>query len=111
MSKSIRGSRMGAISLETDSGADAQLLLVPYLCVNGHTSTKRFWALADEIPRTWLCACGAAGIREGSVNSETKTVKVPKTHYDMLMERRTKGDLSELLSERVNLLRKPKKAS
>lgn len=111
MSKSIRGSRMGATSLETDSGADAQLLLVPYLCVNGHTSTKRFWALADEIPDTWLCACGAAGIREGSENSETKEVKVPKTHYDMLMERRTKGDLSELLRERVNLLRKPKKAS
>lgn len=111
MSKSIRGSRMGAISLETDSGADAQLLLVPYLCANGHTSTKRFWVLADEIPDTWLCACGAAGLREGSESSETKTVKVPKTHYDMLMERRTKSDLAELLSERVDLLRKPKKAS
>ena len=35
---------------------------------------------------------------------ETET-KVPRSHWDMLLERRTRAELEELLQERLELLR------
>jgi thioesterase domain-containing protein len=36
---------------------------------------------------------------------EAKKVKAPRTHWDMLMERRTIADLEEVLAERLDVLR------
>ncbi|MBF6248825.1 RNA polymerase-binding protein RbpA, partial [Nocardia elegans] len=36
---------------------------------------------------------------------ETKKVKPPRTHWDMLLERRSKEELEELLKERLELLK------
>jgi hypothetical protein len=36
---------------------------------------------------------------------EAKKVKPPRTHWDMLMERRTIADLEEVLAERLDVLR------
>jgi hypothetical protein len=39
------------------------------------------------------------------VEPEQKKTKPPRTHWDMLLERRSIAELEELLSERLELLR------
>ena len=42
---------------------------------------------------------------------ESKPVKPPRTHWDMLCERRTLDELDELLEERLDQLRKRRRAA
>jgi hypothetical protein len=60
---------------------------------------------ADEIQREWTCRCGATAIADEIAAEEPKAQKPARTHWDMLMERRTRADLEELLEERLALLR------
>ena len=39
------------------------------------------------------------------VPQEASQTKVPRTHWDMLLERRTRAELEELLQERLDYLR------
>jgi hypothetical protein len=58
-----------------------------------------------EIPGTWLCRNGMEGtLIEGDL-PEPKKVKPPRTHWDMLLERRSEKELEEILKERLELLR------
>ena len=40
-----------------------------------------------------------------AVESEEVETKVPRSHWDMLLERRTRPELEELLQERLDFLR------
>jgi hypothetical protein len=111
MAESMRGSRLGSTSYESDSAEFAPRQLTTFVCPEGHQFTMPFFIEADEIPDTWECECGELALRLGARQPEAKPVKIAKTHYDMLMERRTKKDLENLLKERMELLRKPQKAS
>lgn len=111
MAESMRGSRLGSTSYETDSGVNAARLLTTFICPQGHKFTLPFFIDADEIPDVWACECGESAIRSGVKNVKHKVVKEAKSHYDMLLERRSRTDLQDLLKERVNLIRSPKKAS
>jgi thioesterase domain-containing protein len=42
---------------------------------------------------------------EGGELGETKKVKVPRTHWDMLRERRSIAELEELLKERLDIIK------
>jgi hypothetical protein len=44
-------------------------------------------------------------LRENHERPDEKPVKPARTHWDMLMERRTTAELEELLQERLELLR------
>ena len=44
-------------------------------------------------------------LRENHERPDEKPVKPARTHWDMLMERRTTAELEELLEERLALLR------
>ena len=58
-----------------------------------------------EIPGTWLCRNGMEGtLVEGDV-PEPKKVKPPRTHWDMLLERRSVEELEELLRERLDIIK------
>ena len=62
---------------------------------------------ADDaaIPDTWECRNGMEGtLIEGDL-PEPKKVKPPRTHWDMLLERRTVEELEELLRERLEIIR------
>jgi hypothetical protein len=111
MAQSLRGTRMGANSYESDKTENAPRLLTDYICPSGHRFTLPFSLEANEIPEIWECDCGETALRQGIKRHVGKVAKIPKSHYDMLMERRTKKDLEGLLKERVELIRKPKKAS
>ena len=104
--RSMRGTRLGAQSLESDSGVQpAARQDVTYHCPNGHSVIVPLSVEAD-VPPLWECRCGAQALRENTDQPEAKPMKPARTHWDMLMERRTTAELEVLLEERLTLLRK-----
>ena len=102
----LRGSRMGAVSYETDRDHDlAPRQVVHYRTDDGDVFEVPF-ANDAEIPGEWLCKNGQVGKLVEGEGTETKPVKPPRTHWDMLRERRSMEDLEALLDERIELLRK-----
>ncbi|MFC4555113.1 RNA polymerase-binding protein RbpA [Georgenia faecalis] len=104
--RSLRGMKIGANSLESESGVDfAPRAEAFYDCPNGHTMVLPF-SLDADIPPLWECRCGEeALLRNASRPEPTKPVKAPRTHWDMLLERRSVAELEVLLEERLELLR------
>lgn len=101
----LRGSRLGAVSYETDRDHDlAPRRLVQYRTDNGEIFDIPFSDEA-EVPGTWPCKNGMEGkLLEGGAPEEKKG-KPPRTHWDMLLERRSEEDLEVLLAERLDLLK------
>lgn len=96
---------MGAVSYENDRDHD----LAPRRMVRYQTDDGIFevpFADDAEIPSEWLCKNGQVGKLVEGEGTEAKPVKPPRTHWDMLRERRSIEDLDVLLDERVDLLRK-----
>ena len=101
----LRGSRLGAVSYETDRNHDlAPRQLVRYVSPSGHEFVVPF-ANDAEAPATWESPLGGVGRRVDGAEPETKKTKPPRTHWDMLLERRTIKELEDLLDERLELLR------
>jgi uncharacterized small protein (DUF1192 family) len=101
----LRGSRLGAVSYESDKHTEfAPRIGVPFDCPRGHATTVPFAAEAD-IPSTWECrVCGATALRRDGEQPEDKPVKPARTHWDMLLERRSIAELEEVLAERLAAL-------
>ena len=107
----LRGSRMGAVSYETDRDHDlAPRQMVKYRTANGEIYEVPF-ADDAEIPEEWMCKNGQLGTLVEGEGVESKPVKPPRTHWDMLLERRTLEELDVLLEERIELLRKRRRAA
>lgn len=104
--RSLRGSRLGALSMETDVNVvPSERNITQYLCPNGHLIKLPFSVEAD-VPGTWECRCGEEAKLQGDGPvPESKPVKHVRTHWDMLLERRSIPELEELLEERLTLLR------
>ena len=101
----LRGTRLGATSYETDDHVElAPRQVVHYDCPHGHTVSMPFSVEAD-VPAVWECRCGAEALLRDGERPEEKPTKHVRTHWDMLLERRTIDDLEELLAERLELLR------
>jgi hypothetical protein len=65
-----------------------------------------------DIPPVWECrVCGDAALRVDGHLPEAKKSKAVRTHWDMLMERRTVAELEELLQERLTVLRASRPAT
>ncbi|MCQ4618845.1 RNA polymerase-binding protein RbpA [Corynebacterium genitalium ATCC 33030] len=102
----LRGSRMGAVSYETDRDHDlAPRRMAKYRTPSGEVFEIPF-ADDAEIPEEWPCKNGQTGTLIEGEGVESKPVKPPRTHWDMLLERRTIDELDELLEERLEQLRK-----
>ena len=102
----LRGSRLGATSYETDRDHDlAPRRAVRYACPKGHDFDVPF-ADDAEPPMVWECRLHGAEskIVEGT-EPEQKKAKPPRTHWDMLLERRSIPELEELLAERLEELK------
>ncbi|SNV84570.1 putative membrane-associated GTPase [Corynebacterium urealyticum] len=97
---------MGAVSYETDRDHDlAPRRMVKYQTEDGEIFEVPF-ADDAEIPQDWLCKNGQMGTLVEGEGIESKPAKPPRTHWDMLLERRSLEELDELLEERIELLRK-----
>ena len=101
----LRGTRLGAVSYESDRHTEfAPRLRTAYDCPNGHETAMPFAAEA-EIPPTWECkVCGATALLRDAEQPEAKKGKPARTHWDMLLERRTTDELEEVLAERLAVL-------
>lgn len=102
----LRGSRLGATSYEADRNHDlAPRRTATYACPRNHQFTV---PLADdaEVPGTWDCRMHGleSALIDGSV-PEGKAVKPPRTHWDMLLERRSEAELEEILTEKLDELK------
>src|SRR6202008_3527721 len=102
----LRGSRLGAVSYESDRNTElAPRQTREYLCAKGHQFEVPF-AVDAEVPITWECKFDGSVARlvDGS-EPEQKKVKPPRTHWDMLLERRSISELEDILAERLEEVR------
>ncbi len=107
----MRSSRLGSVSYETDRNHDlAPRQIARYRTENGGEFEVPF-ADDAEIPGTWLCRNGMEGLIEGGDPAEPKKVKVPRTPWDMLRERRSIEELEELLKERLEIIKSGRRGS
>lgn len=103
--RSLRGTNLSTLSLESDEGvAFSDRQLVRYSCEQGHISELPFSIEAD-VPPLWECRCGLEAKLIDGPEPERKPTKPQRTHWDMLLERRSIPELEELLEERLALLR------
>lgn len=110
MTESMRGMRLGAQSMERESGVElAERQSFEYLCPNQHEFLLVF-ALGAEPPIEWECKkCQSTALLIGSerqLKVEAGEQDKPRTHYDMVLERRTKSELEEILKEVLADMRK-----
>jgi hypothetical protein len=108
--RSLRGMRLGSQSLQSEEGVEfASRRKSVYRTEVGTTFDVVFSSDA-EIPEIWQSPkTGQEGrlvADDGSlVPMEEVETKAPRTHWDMLLERRTRAELEELLQERLEFLR------
>jgi hypothetical protein len=102
--------RLGSQSLQSEEGVEfAARRKSVYQTVDGTTFDVVFSSDA-EIPEVWSSPkTGQEGRLIGDdgtmVQPEEVETKAPRTHWDMLLERRSRAELEELLQERLTILR------
>ncbi|MEX2290904.1 MAG: RNA polymerase-binding protein RbpA [Mycobacteriales bacterium] len=101
----LRGTRLGAVSYESDRHTEfAPRSRTAYDCPDAHATEVPFAAEA-EIPSIWECrVCGAPALLRDGAQPEEKKGKPARTHWDMLLERRSPAELEEVLAERLAVL-------
>jgi thioesterase domain-containing protein len=106
--RSLRGMRLGSQSLQSEEGVTfSPRKKSTYQAADGSTFEVTFSSDA-EIPTVWESPkSGQEGRLLGGVQVEPEPsdAKIPRTHWDMLLERRTRAELEELLQERLDFLR------
>lgn len=108
--RSLRGMRLGGQSLQSEEG----VVLVErqyrtYVTEGGEKFTVTFAAEA-EVPEVWSSPKSGDEGRllddEGDlVPYEAPAEKPQRTHWDMLLERRSREELEAILEERLQVLR------
>ncbi|PZQ91653.1 MAG: hypothetical protein DI534_01400 [Leifsonia xyli] len=108
--RSLRGMRLGAQSMQSEEGVEFSPRKRAVYRTDEGTTFEVVFSADAEIPETWESPrTGQEGRLVGDdgalVESEVAEVKAPRTHWDMLLERRTRAELEELLEERLSYLR------
>lgn len=109
--RTLRGTRIGATSLQGEEGVElSPRRAVEYLTDKDHRFTVMFDADAEP-PVEWLDQrSGEVGFlddeagRTARIEFEEKEAS-QRTPWDMLIERRSREELEELLEERLQILR------
>ena len=112
--QTMRGIRLGAQSLESEVGVSySPRTRNTYQCPNGHFSELVF-AQDAELPSTWQCkSCPSQAtlLTNGKITKlDIDELKTPRSHWEMLLERRSKEELEEILKERISYIRARRKA-
>ncbi|NBR64728.1 MAG: hypothetical protein EBS85_01125 [Micrococcales bacterium] len=111
--QSMRGMRLGSESFESSKGVN----LSPrnkynYRCAKDHL-TEIVFSDEAEVPNSWACkACSLEAAlldAEGNQAFATEIPKAPRTHFEMLLERRSREELEEILTERLDELKARRK--
>lgn len=109
--RTLRGARIGSTSLQGEEGIElAPRQRVEYLTDKGTRFTVMFDADAEP-PAEWADQrSGEVGFLDDEAGRAARAEFEEKgssqrTHWDMLLERRTREELEVLLEERLELLR------
>ncbi|MBX3311383.1 MAG: RNA polymerase-binding protein RbpA [Microbacteriaceae bacterium] len=108
--RSLRGMRLGSQSLQSEDGVEfAERITATYRIPGGEDFEITLSADA-EIPETWesplTAEIGILLSPDGTPVMEIEDEdKVVRTHWDMLLERRSEEELEELLQDRLHKLR------
>lgn len=103
--RTLRGMRIGANSMESEYGVEfAPRVEAVYDCPDGRVLVIPFAADAD-VPPIWEAPGGGEALLRNAERPEPKPTKPQRTHWDMLLERRSVSELETLLAERLELLR------
>lgn len=108
--RTLRGMRLGSQSMQSEEGVEfAARQRAQYRTTDGELFEVVFSSDA-ELPDTWESPkSGREGILlapDGTpIDIVQADVKAARTHWDMLLERRSIAELEELLEERLQLLR------
>ncbi|MDO9590241.1 MAG: RNA polymerase-binding protein RbpA [Microcella sp.] len=108
--RTLRGMRLGSQSMQSEEGVEfASRQRAQYQTADGESFDVIFSSDA-ELPEVWPSPKnGAEGVLlspDGTpIDIDAGEVKAPRTHWDMLLERRTRDELEDLLQERLDLLR------
>ncbi|WP_417219386.1 RNA polymerase-binding protein RbpA [Arthrobacter sp.] len=103
--RSLRGMRLGAQSMETEAGVEpAPRQRVEYRCADGEQVFVMFSTEA-EIPPTWVSKTGKEALLVNGEAPDTSNDKPVRTHWDMLLERRSVDELEQILKDRLDKLR------
>jgi hypothetical protein len=94
------------VSYENDETSEpAQRQVASYSCPSGHRFGVPF-SVEAEVPATWECRlCGAVALRDDGAAPPTSRSKPARSHWDMLLERRSIPELEAILEERLEMLR------
>lgn len=108
--RSLRGIRLGAQSLQSEEGVVfMERTQHTYTCTQCNRDTELTFAADAEAPASWECrTCGGEALLqtpEGQAEVDHSGDKAPRTHWDMLLERRTIPELEEILAERLEYVR------
>ena len=99
--RSLRGMRLGSQSMESESGVEpAPRQRVEYRTPEGESVFVTF-AIEAEVPPVWYTKTGQEAIIVDGEKPENPNEKHQRTHWDMLMERRTTEELEEILQQRL----------
>ena len=109
--RTLRGARLGGQSFEDERGIEfAARQQVGYKCARGHVFEITM-SVEAEVPANWECPrCGAEGLSVDGILPEQKIEKPVRTHWDMLLERRSIAELEEVLAERLAALHEQQSA-
>lgn len=112
--QTMRGIRLGAQSLESEIGVHySPRTKHSFQCRNGHLNEISF-AQEAEIPSSWQCrSCPETAllVSDGKqLKLEIEDIRTPRSHWEMLLERRSKQELEEILQERLSYIRSRRKA-
>ena len=104
--RTLRGARLGGQSFEDERGIEfAARQQIGYRCPQAHEFEITMSVEAD-VPAVWECPkCGAEAESTSGIEKIVKAEKPVRTHWDMLLERRSVEELEELLKERLDLLK------
>ncbi|MDQ4501043.1 RNA polymerase-binding protein RbpA [Sinomonas sp. ASV322] len=103
--RSLRGMRLGAQSMESEAGVEpAPRQRVEYRCEDGEQVFVTFSSEA-EIPPVWTSKTGKEAFLVDGERPSENAEKAVRTHWDMLLERRSIPELEQILEDRLALLR------
>lgn len=110
-SESLKGNRLGNESHENTIGVElSPRQTTDYRCSNDHLTSIIFAAEA-EVPTEWDCKkCSQkAKLVSGETQEPIVAEKSTRTHFDLVLERRTRAELEVILKEAIADLRKRRK--
>ena len=99
--RSLRGMSIGAKSLESDDNVDfAARSEVAYICPKGHRTILPF-AEAPKSPTSGNAAAAPSRTARRRRRGGQRDRQATRTHWDMLLERRSEDELKKLLDKRL----------